>query len=102
MPREREPRAHRDEYERNDAAGKPDRADRDARQSDTILAQRIEGELRSGGEPDQRDGAIADEPQGVDFLAPYQAQPRGPNGETDQQISRESRQARASREFAAD
>src|SRR6267154_2144726 len=102
MPREREPRANRDKYERNDDAGKPDRAARDARQSDTILAQRIEGELRSGGEPDQRDGTIADEPKGDDFLAPHQAEPRGPNGETDEQITREARQPRAPREFAAD
>src|SRR6267154_1828329 len=102
MPREREPRANRDKYERNDDAGKPDRAARDARQSDTILAQRIEGELRSGGEPDQRDGTIADEPKGVDFLAPHQAEPRGPNGETDEQITREARQPRPPREFAAD
>src|SRR2546426_8286829 len=102
MPRDREPRANREQYERNDEEGKSDRAARDARQRDPILAQRIEGEVRSGGEPDQRDGAVADEPKGVDFLAPHQAQPRGPNGETDQQISRESRQARAPREFAAD
>src|SRR3989441_4182234 len=102
MPRDREPRANRDKYERNDDAGKPDRAARDARQRDPILAQRIEGEVRSGGEPDQRDGAVADEPKGVDFLAPHKAQPRGPNGETDQQVARESRQPRALREFAAD
>src|SRR5213593_3833233 len=102
MPRDREPRGYREQHERNGEEGERDRAGRETRQGDTTLAQRIEGELRSGGEPDQRDGAVADEPKGVDFLAPHQAQPRGPNGETDQQVTRESRQPRALREFAAD
>src|SRR6266850_286860 len=102
MPGEREPRANREQYERNDEEGKPDRAARDAREGQPTLAQRIEGELRTRGEPDQRHGTIADEPKGVDFLAPHQAEPRRPNGETDQQITRESRQPRAPRDFAAD
>src|SRR6266849_2166816 len=102
MPRDREPRGYREQHERNGEEGERDRARRETRQGDTTLAQGVEGELRSGGEPDQRDGAVADEPKGVDFLAPHQAQPRGPNGETDQQITRESRQPRAPREFAAD
>src|SRR3989441_11603589 len=102
MPRDREPRGYREQHERNGEEGERDRAGRETRQGDTTLAQGVEGELRSGGEPDQRDGAVADEPKGVDFLAPHQAQPRGPNGETDQQVTREPRQPRAPREFAAD
>src|SRR5882724_946156 len=104
MPREREPRADREQHEGDGKEGEQGRAGREAREGDAAphLTQCVACQLRSGGECDQRDSGVCDETERVHFLAPHEAEPRRTNGETDEQVAGEARQPRAPRDFAAD
>src|SRR5436309_4444235 len=97
MPREREPRADRECDEGDGEEGEHDRAAREAREGNPLPAQRVELELRPRRERDQRDRRFFHEPERVHFLAPHESEPRGADGEPDQQVAGQSRQPRAPR-----
>ena len=102
MSREREPRAHREQHEGNGEEGEYDRAGGEPRERDAALAQSVECQLRSGGEGDQRHGGVFDEAECLHFLASHEPQPGRAHGETDEQVPGEARQPRAPCELAAD
>ena len=101
MPREREPRADREQHEGNGEEGEHDRAGSEPCERDPALAPCVECQLRSGGEGDQRQGGVLDEAERVHFLASHEPEPRGADGETHEQVPGETRHARAPGELTA-
>src|SRR6266550_2683857 len=95
MPCEREPRADREDHEADRDEGEHDRTARESRQRHPRPAQRVERQFRPCREPDERDRRFFNKPERIHFFALHEAEPRGADGETHEQVARETRQAHA-------
>src|SRR5881628_529535 len=58
--------------------------------------------LAAGSEPDERDRRFFNKPERIHFFALHEAEPRGADGETHEQVARETRQPHAPRDLPAD
>src|SRR5438309_1624948 len=102
MPCEREPRADREDYEADREEGEHDRTARESRERHPPPAQRVERQLRPCREPDERDRRFFNKPERIHFFALHEAEPRGADSETHEQVARETRQPHAPRDLPAD
>src|SRR5213076_833719 len=91
MPCEREPRADREDYEADREEGELDRTARESRERHPPPAQRVERQLRPCREPDERDRRFFNKPERIHFFALHEAEPRGADSETHEQVARETR-----------
>src|SRR2546425_11212 len=95
MPCEWEPRADREDYEADREEGEHDRTARESRERHPPPAQRVERQLRPCREPEERDRRFFNKPERIHFFALHEAEPRGADGETHEQVARETRQPHA-------
>src|SRR5213596_3854440 len=102
MPCEREPRADREDYEADREEREHDRTARESRERHPPPAQRVERQLRPCREPDERDRRFFNKPERFHVFALHEAEPRGADGETHEQVARETRQPHAPRDLPAD
>src|SRR5881396_2623088 len=102
MPCKREPRADREDHEADREEGEHDRTARESRERHPPPAQRVERQLRPCREPDERDRRFFNKPERIHFFALHEAEPRGADRETHEQVARETRQPHAPRDLPVD
>ena len=100
--REREPAAHTQEHQRQDAEWEQNRARGEPPQPNPLRAQRRQRQGAAGGECDERHAGVHHEAEGADLVGTHHLEPRRAERQADEQERCDARQPGAPRRHAGE